>query len=200
MLWKKPILLTGSAAALIAVAQVNALCALTPESTHDLVRGRFVGCEDAVSFLQAGGVFEEYERDLEAAVERVGKENREELMRRLRLQESASSPLSTEFEARVIIVALDWHASIAPWIPDTSDSVEFKEEPREVQGTMQYWWRGSVQACEQMTSLSPLDLWVFPECCDTVEFAAPVCIIEMDYAELAPAHMSDALTLAIEGA
>ena len=198
MQWKKPILLTCSIAATITVAQARALCA--PESIHTLVRGHFVSCENAESFLQAGGIYERYERDLEAVIGRVGEENREEVLRRMELYESPLSPLNPGFEARVIVIAVDWHASIAPWTPGTSDVVEFKEEPRETSGTMRYWWRGSVQACEQMTALSQLDLWVYPECCDTFEFAAPVCILEMDNAELAPTAMSDALSLAVEGA
>jgi hypothetical protein len=194
---KRLALFASSIAVTMATSQANALCAQTPESTQTIVRGQFVRCENAASFLRASGANQQYERDLEAAIDRVGEENREELMRRL--QEAPSSPLSADFEARVVVIAVDWYASILPWVPGASSSVEFTEEPREFLGTMQYWWQGSVQACEQITALSPLDLWVFPECCDTFEFAAPVCIIEMDYAELAPASMSDALTLAIEG-
>jgi hypothetical protein len=198
MQWKKPILLTCSIAGVIAVAQAKALCA--PESAHTLVRGHLVGCENADPFLQAVGIYELYERNLEAVIDLVGEENRAEVLRRMELYESPLSPLNPDFEARVIVIAVDWRASIAPWTRGTSEVAEFKEEPRETQGTMRYWWRGSVQACEQMTPMSQLDLWVYPECCDTFEFPAPVCILEMDNAELAPTAMSDALTLAVEGA
>jgi hypothetical protein len=198
MQWKKPILLACSIAATLAGAQAMALCAA--DSAHTLVRGHFVACENAEPSLQAVGIYERYERDLEAVIDLVGEENREEVLRRMELYESPLSPLNPDFEARVIVITVNWRASIAPWTRGTSDLVEFKEEPREFQGTMRYWWRGSIQVCDRMAALSQLDLWVFPECCDTFEFAAPVCILEMDNAELAPTVMSDALTLAIEGA
>jgi hypothetical protein len=198
MQWKKPMLLTCSIAVTLAVAQAKALCAA--DTAHTIVRGHFVACENADAYLQAVGIYERYERDLEAVIDLVGEENREEVIRRMELYESPLSPLNPDFEARVIVIEVDLQASIALWARGNSDVIEFKEDPRETQGTMRYWWRGSVQTCEQMTALSQLDLWVYPECCDTFEFAAAVCILEMDYAELAPAVMSDALTLAAEGA
>jgi hypothetical protein len=74
-----------------------------------------VGCEDADPFLQAVGIHERYERDLEAVIDLVGEENRAEVLSRMELYESPLSPLNPDFEARVIVIAVDnrtvdsWH-------------------------------------------------------------------------------------------
>ena len=88
-----------------------------------------MACDAADSFLQVAGIYEQYERDLEAVIDLVGEENREEVIRRTGLYDSPLSPLSPDFESRVIVVSVDWHASIAPWSRGASDSVEFKAGP-----------------------------------------------------------------------
>ena len=169
-----------------------AACVYTPESSHTIVRGRFVRCENASFYLEAAGAYQRYERDLEAAVARVGSQNREAFLERLGV--TPDFPYDATFEGRVAVVAVDWLASVVAWLPGTSDAVEFKEEPREVHETIRYWWKGSSEACEAIAEWSSIDLWVYQACCDTPEFGAPVCIIEMSYAEPAPDEMRDAIS------
>lgn len=149
-------------------------------------------CEDASFYLEAAGAYQRYERDLEAAIARVGPEDRESLLERLGV--TPEFPYDATIEGRVVVVAVDWHAPIAPWIRGTSDSVEFREEPREIRETIRYWWRGPIEACEAVAELSSIDLWIYHECCDTPEFSVPVCIIGMSYAEPAVDAMRDAIS------
>lgn len=179
------------------VSPVYAACAYTSESSHTIVRGRFVRCEDASFYLAAAGAYRRYQRDLEAAIAPAGPENREALLERLGI--SPEFPYDASLEGRVAVVAIDWHAPIVPWAPGTSDIVELKQEPRELNETVRYWWRGSIEACEAIAEWSPIDLWIYPECCDTPGFAAQVCIVTMSYAEPAPDAMSAAIAQILGG-
>lgn len=169
-----------------------AACAYTPESSHTIVRGRLLRCEDASFYLAAAGAYQRYERDLEAALARVGPENGEALLQRLEI--TPEFPYDSSLEGRVAVVAVDWHARIVPWLRGSSDTLEFKEEPREISEIVRYWWRGAIEACDAVAEFPSIDLWVYPECCDTPEFSAPVCIIGMNYAEPALGEMRDAIT------
>ncbi len=121
-------------------SQVYAACALSPEASHTVVRGRLVRCEDASFYLEASGAYERYERDLEAALVGRGPEYRETLLERLGA--TPDFPYDETFEGRVAVVAVDWQAPIVPWLGDTSGGIEFKGAPREVRATIRYWWRG----------------------------------------------------------
>jgi hypothetical protein len=169
-----------------------AACALTAEASHTIVRGRFVRCEDASFYLEASGAYQRYERDFEAAVARVSPENRDTFLERLGV--TAEFPYDASLDGRVVVVAADWHALIVPWAQGASEAVDFKEAPREIRETIRYWWRGPIETCEAIAEWSSIDLWVYPECCDTPEFGAPVCLINMSYAEPAPDAMSDAIS------
>jgi hypothetical protein len=178
--------------ALIAHSVVStgyAACAITPESFETLVRGRFVRCEDARFHLEASGAYRIHQRDLEVRLARVGPQNRETLLERI-----GDALLTPDFEARVIVVAVDWHVPIVPWLRGVSETVEFKDEPRELRETVRYWWSGAIEACEGIAEASSIDLWAHSECCDTYEFASPVCIVSMRYAEPAPDVIGDAFS------
>jgi len=174
-----------------------AACAYTPDSAHSIVRGRFLRCEDASFYLESSGAYQRYEQDLEAAVSRVGPENRETLLERLGV--TPEFPYDDKLEGRIVVVSINSHALIAPWIPGTTEAVEFKGPAREFYQIVRYWWRGSIEACEAMAELSPVDFWVYSECCDTPTFGAPVCLIGMEYAEPATNAMREGMSQALEG-
>jgi hypothetical protein len=188
---------SAAAAAQLFASNALAQCEMSPAASHTIVRGRFVRCEDASFYLEAAGAYQRYERDFAAALARAGPQNRESLLERLGV--TAEFPYDASLEGRVAVVAVDWHASIAPWARGTSQAVEFKEAPREIRETIRYWWRGPIETCEELAEWLSIDLWVYQECCDTFEFGAPVCQIRMSYAEPAPDAMKDALTQAVGG-
>ena len=175
-------------------SQTHAACALTPEASDTIVRGRFVRCENASFHLDAAGAYERYAKDLDEAIARVGPQNREALFERLGIAMTSDWPYDAFVDNRVAVVAVEWHTSIVPWIPGVSEAVELKAAPREFRETVRYWWNGTTQDCEAIAEWSTVDLWVHAECCDTPSFGAPVCIIRMDYAEPAPDVMSDAIS------
>ena len=164
-----------------------ASCALTPESADTIVRGRFVRCEDARSYLEAGGAYRTYERDLERELERRSPESAARLLELL--EDSLMSPA---FEARVAVIAVESYVQIVPW--GAASAVEPKDRPHELRETIRYWWTGSIEQCESIAEYSPVDLWVHSECCDVPTFSAPVCIIGMNYAEPLPDAMNDAVS------
>jgi hypothetical protein len=184
------VLVSGIAlSAHLAAPPASSLCVITPDSADFIVRGRFVRCEDARFHLEASGAYGQYARDIEAALARVKPENRETLLDRL-----GEGPWTPEYQARVAVIAIEWLVPIVPWLRGTSEPVEFKEQPRKFHETIRYWWNGSIDACEAVVPWSYVDLWVHSECCDTPEFGAPVCIVSMNYAEPAPAEMSDVVS------
>ena len=162
-----------------------ASCAITPESSETIVRGRFVRCEDAGPYLESGGAYRAYEQDLETELARRSPESAARLLEIL--EDSLMSP---EFEARVAVVAVESYVFIVPWV--TGDEVEFKDRPREFRDTIRYWWRGSIEQCESIPEYSSISLWIRSECCDTPTFGSPVCIIGMNYAEPPPDGMDEA--------
>lgn len=172
---------------------VHAACVLTTDAADSIVRGQFIRCDDAAFYLQASGAYQYYEEDLENAIERVGESNRGELMQRL--LETPLLPLHPDFDARVIVIATDLRATIAPWRPGSSTTVELRGEPQEVRETSRYWWQGSIDACDNLAPSSTVVLRVYAERCDTYEFPAPVCIVQMNSAEFATPGMTAALSL-----
>jgi hypothetical protein len=183
---------SATLAANLAIAPAFAACAVTPESYDTLVRGRFVRCENARFHLEASGAYRRHERDLEAALARIAPENRERFLERI-----GGGVLTTEYEARVAVVDVQWHVPIVPWLPGNSTTVEFKDVPRELGQTIRFWWSASIDACEDMAAWSFVDLWVHSPCCDTFEFQAPVCIVRMSFAEPVSDEMSAALSKAL---
>ncbi len=186
---RKVIVSSMAFAATLATSAGYASCGMTPESFETIVRGRFVRCEDARFHLQASDAYRIHERDLERAIDRVGPQNRERLLERL-----GDGLLTADFEARVAVVAVDWHVPIVPWLSGLSETVEFKDQPRKFHDALRYWWSGPIETCEGIVEGSPIDLRVHAPCCDTPEFAAPPCIVWMYYAEPVPDAVSRALS------
>lgn len=161
-----------------------ASCTNTPEASETIVRGRFVRCEDAKFYLEAGGAYRSYEQDLERELARRSSASAARLLELLK-----DSLLAPNYEARVAVVTVEAHVSIVPWA--IGESVQFKDQPRGFHETIRYWWNGSIDQCDGLTENSSIDLWIHSDCCDTFMFGSPVCIIGMNYAEPVPDGMND---------
>lgn len=176
-----------------AASNGNASCVATSELA---VRARFVRCEDAKFYLEASDAYSIYEQALEEILAHTDPQFHEVVRERLGVDRDATSLLPPDYEARVAVVMVDWRASIAPWRPDISDTVEIITQPQEFYETVRYWWNGSNESCEDMLGGTAVDLWVHPPCCDTIP-GMPVCLVSMSYAEPAPETISEALSRAL---
>ena len=153
-------------------------CAITPASYESIVRGSLVRCEDARPYLEASGAYEQHAKDLEVALARTSPENRDILLERL-----GDSIVNTDYEARVVVVEVEREIRIVPWLRGVSDALEVRSRPQNPPEIIHYWWSGSIEACDGAAAGSIINLWVYPPCCDVLEFAAPACIVRMSYAE-----------------
>jgi hypothetical protein len=169
-------------------ANVEASCLVTAET---VVRGRFVRCEEAQFYWDASGgdaaVLASVERELGSDDTPLRNQ------RRARLLEGLPDPLGPPAKF-VVVVSREWQVSTTPWQPPAvSTTVELVGPPQELRETVRYLWRGPPEACETTPAGSYVDLWIIGPCCDTPILTGGACLMQMSYAEPAPAPLRKAL-------